>query len=322
MNNKRSINCEADNGDTESKRAKLDGFVPSTTLAVYRNENDNDDSDEIVEYDESDKMLCIFKPQTETRSITWVDKFTHNLQKKNLTVLRCHTPFNKLFESLGFLNESISLESWIDKLYPQVNDKVVIEPLKPPKLTYKIGVLVKGGMFHFYFFDMVKMKRYKSVYGEFFMITWPNMHVHNKIFGNIMKNHLQEENLKLQNSVLVNLPEDNVSYANKMMFVRKFFNITQSLNEKVFSTGDLVKSVRCEPFTVDTFNDVFQFESNTDPPKPSEEVEMLMGALIEGVKISKNETQFETVTGKKLFEKSYSLSIKPMVFFRIEGVDQ
>jgi hypothetical protein len=80
-------------------------------------------------------------------------------------------------------------------------------------------------------------------------------------------------------------------------------------------TNRLMKSVQCEPFTVKRFNDLFKFEGDS---KSSDEVDMLVGIQIDGFKQGKYEIEYELVNNKKVSERSYSLAIKPMVFFHIE----
>ncbi|AXS67677.1 dbp [Cryptophlebia peltastica nucleopolyhedrovirus] len=284
------------------------------SLDIYKTE---------VEYDANDKLICIFKNREETRAMTWVEKMIHNLAKgKNITVVNCQTEFNQnqLETALGFLETCNNFSRWESRLYPKIDDKITIETPKAPRVVYNVGYHVKGGAIPFYFFDTVKMKRYKSTFGEFFILRWSNINRHNMIYSNIMSQYFKEDQIKLQDCSIINAPDEN--NPGKISFVRKFYDIKQHSNETVYSTGDLVKSVVCEPFTVERYNDLFAFQQEGgEQAQPSQEVDLYMGAIIEGFKQSKNETTLESVNNKKYQEKTYSLAIKPMIFFNIEQTD-
>ncbi|CDG72604.1 DNA binding protein dbp1 [Spodoptera exigua multiple nucleopolyhedrovirus] len=289
-------------------------------LSVYNSNNNNDDGDddeEEVYHPEEDQRLCVFKTPSVTRAVTWVDELRYNLQAKNLTVLRCDVAFNKLFECLSFLRESLPLDNYLDSFLPQVAADIGILKPKAPAVVYLVGMLVKGGVEPFYVFDMAKVRRCMSNFGEFLSIRWSKQYIHNDAYANVIIKYkgFDCDKMKLQNSACVNLPSDD-AVGRKTTFVRKFFDIKHHNNEKNYMTGRLIKSVKCEPFTVKRFNELFQFEQDS---KSSDEVDMLVGIQIDGFKQGKNDIEFDTlVNNKKVSEKSYSLAIKPMVFFHIE----
>jgi ssDNA binding protein len=287
-------------------------------LAIYDrgsiSNNSESDEDEPV-HPNGNNMLCLFKPQTESRTITWIDKFIYNLEAQNLTVVRSKTAFNKLFECLSFLQQSLSIKQYYDQLYPEPNKNIIILKPTSPRVVFKVGMLIKGGSLPFYFFDFVKLKRFTGPYGEFFTFQWRSQLLHNGIYSTIItKFKGWDEQLKMQDIVYVNVPPAS-SYSNRMALVRKFFDIKREHNEHVYMTGQLCKSINCEPFTLDRFNDLF---CQLPDQKCSNEVEMLVGAVIEGFKQSKDEIEYETVNNKKVQEKTFSLAVKPEIFFLIE----
>ncbi|AXU41723.1 DBP [Spodoptera eridania nucleopolyhedrovirus] len=288
-------------------------------LSVYNSSGDGveDEEEEEVYHPDEDKRLCVFKTPTVTRSISWVDELRYNLQAKNLTVLRCNVAFNKLWECLAFLREALPLDDYIDHFLPQVSPSIGILKPKPPAIVYLVGMLVKGGSTPFYVFDTAKVRRCMSNFGEFLSIRWSKQYLHNDAYANIIIKYkgFDCDTMKLQNSACVNLPSDDC-VARKTTFVRKFFDIKQEGNEKNYMTNRLMKSVQCEPFTVNRFNELFKFEADS---KSSDEVDMLVGIQIDGFKQGKDEIEYDTlVNNKKVSERSYSLAIKPMVFFHIE----
>ncbi|AAZ38305.1 ORF-139 [Agrotis segetum nucleopolyhedrovirus A] len=297
--------------EIEPKRPAVD----DTQLSVYNSGQNNDDDDE-VHHPDANQMLCVFKTPTMTRELTWVDKLRYNLDAKNLTVLRCTTAFNKLFECLSFLRESQSIDQCISDFLPEVSKDIVIVRPKSPRVVYQVGKLIKGGAMPFYFFDFCKIRRASGNYGEYFTMSWAKQYAHNEAFANLIIQFKRWEcdAMKLQNVTYVNLPSSD-SYASKSVFVRKFFDIKQEHNQRNYMTGRLVKAVVCEPFTVERFDELFKYEGDA---KVSAEVEMLVGVQIEGFKQSKEDMDFETVNSKTLQEKTYSLAVKPMVFFNIE----
>ncbi|AYN45074.1 dbp [Alphabaculovirus alterspexiguae] len=299
-----------------------------TQLSLYNSEEKNDDDE--VHHPDGNKMLCIFKTPTFTRQLTWIDKLCYNLDMKNLTVLRCETAFNKLFESLNFLRDSVSLDQCMKTDFtPEISDRIVIVQPVSPRIVYTVGKLVKGGAMPFYFFDFVKIRLCSGKYGHFFSVTWTKQYIHNELFGKLIikYNNWDDDTMKLQNVAYVNFKNNSLSA--KTALARKFFDIKYEQNQKNYMTGHLAKAVVCEPFSVDRFDELFKFETSTTTAQSkdgtvqsscSEEVEMLAGIIIEGFKQSKEDMKLETVTSKKLQEKTYSLSIKPMVFFKIEEI--
>jgi hypothetical protein len=323
---KRTNNVTIEEINAGTKRVKAEDQPQeqnsdNNQLSVYNdnnnNNNDDDDDDEEVYHPENDQRLCVFKTPSVTRAVTWVDELRYNLQAKNLTVLRCDVAFNKLFECLSFLRESLPLDSYLDHFLPQVAADIGILKPKPPAVVYLVGMLVKGGVEPFYVFDMAKVRRCMSNFGEFLSIRWSKQYIHNDAYANVIIKYkgFECDKMKLQNSACVNLPNDD-AVARKTTFVRKFFDIKHHNNEKNYMTGRLVKSVKCEPFTVKRFNDLFKFEQDS---KSSDEIDMLVGIQVDGFKQGKLDIEFDTlVNNKKVSEKSYSLAIKPMVFFHIE----
>ncbi|QAT90412.1 DNA binding protein [Spodoptera exempta nucleopolyhedrovirus] len=329
MASKRS--CPTQQQEISNKRLHIEEVKEEQAdnqLSVYNSNNDDDnDADDEVHHPDDNKMLCIFKTPTFTRQLTWIDTLCYNLDSKNLTVLRCETAFNKLFESLNFLRESVSLDQCMKTDFtPEISDRIVIVQPVSPRVVYTVGKLVKGGAMPFYFFDFVKVRRCTGKFGQFFSITWSKQYIHNEAFGKLIikYNNWDDDTMKLQNVAYVNFPGNSLS--KKTAFVRKFFDIKYEQNQRNYMTGRLAKAVVCEPFTVERFDDLFKFETPTPQQNDaaqsssSDEIEMLAGIVVDGFKQSKEDVKLETVTSKKLQEKTYSLSIKPMVFFKIEEI--
>ncbi|AKR17285.1 DBP [Urbanus proteus nucleopolyhedrovirus] len=298
------------------------------------NDNNNQDEESEVEHVEADTqlvvknaqpaatvsfneddLLCNFDSPSDNQILSWFDKITFNLRRNNHSVMCCYTPFNKLFECLSFSSQCVSLHKSFNLLYPNVSDEIVIEPPKNHlKTTYNIGMHITGGYLNFYFYDWVKVRRCKSVYGNFLSLSWTNISQHNKMFGHVFKQYMDIKDLKLSNNVIVNMPVDE-KLNTKIMFVTKFFDITVKNNEMIYTSNDLIHSVVSTPFSVQRFDELFAFNADD---KPSNEIEMLMGAIVEGIKVGKNDTMLMTVNKKMINEKSYSLAIKPMIFFKFE----
>jgi ssDNA binding protein len=282
-------------------------------LSVYKQQLHDDDDDDEVQHPNGNKMLCIFKTPTMTRDVTWMDKLRYNLNEKNLTVMNYN---GKVFESLGFLRESLSIDDNINDFLPDVSTEIVVNKPKAPRVVFQVGKLLKGGMRQYYFFDFVRVKRAEGNFGQYLSITWPNQYLHNEAFARLIIAYKRWdcETMKLQNVTYVNMP-NNMSAASKTAFARKFFDIRQEQNQQNYMTGQLKKKIVCEHFSLERFDEVFKFEEDS---KCSAEIQMLAGVVIEGFKQSKEDTDYETVNCKTLQEKTYSLSIKPMVFFNIE----
>nr|QKO28853.1 DNA binding protein [Spodoptera exigua multiple nucleopolyhedrovirus] len=120
---KRINNVSIEEIKSNTKRIKAEDEQPrqqnddvDNQLSVYNSNNsDGDDDEEEVYHPEEDQRLCVFKTPSVTRAVTWVDELRYNLQAKNLTVLRCDVAFNKLFECLSFLRESLPLDNYLDR---------------------------------------------------------------------------------------------------------------------------------------------------------------------------------------------------------------
>ncbi|AUV65401.1 DBP-2 [Alphabaculovirus myunipunctae] len=292
--------------------AAAEGNVVASTSGV-NNANDDDDSDS-VEHPDGNLMMYMFNAPTLIRNVTWMDKFRYNLNKKNQTVLNYNS---SVFEIMGFLRQSLSIDDNIEDFLPSVSDQIVINKPKSPRVVYQVGKLLKGGMSQYYFFDYVRVKRAEGNFGQYLSMTWPNQYLHNDAIANVIIKYKKWDvnSMKLQDITYINIP-NNTTVAGKMAFARKFFDIRQQCNKSNFMSGELKKKVVCEQFSVERFDEVFAFEGET---KTSADVRLLAGVIIEGFKQSKEETDYETVNCKTIQEKTYSLSVRPMVFFKIEN---
>jgi predicted RNase H-related nuclease YkuK (DUF458 family) len=321
-----SVQIEEIMGEDDSKRPRTDSVqdtvaVYSATTAAAAEEELPKDWDVVqVKRSETDSMLCIFERDEEaTRAVSWVDKMVYNLRLNPCDVVTCEWPYINMRSVMNFVRECLDLEKYKSSFLPDVCDSMVVKKLETKKTIYDIGMHVKGGADSFFFFDIAHVRRHRSVYGEFLTVRWDNIHEHNRMFSNVMQMYLQESSLKLQHNVIIDMPSD-ANMTKKLEFVRKFFLISKKKNPLVFCSGDLLRTLIAEPYTVDRFEDKFEFTFD-EKERPSEEVSLIMGAVIEGVKRSRNEIQYTTVNSRKpISEQQYSLAIKPMVFFEIEQV--
>jgi hypothetical protein len=292
-----------------------------------------DDNDEhiqtttLIPYAKDD-MLCVFPPPSSmsggdsltttttaasTLRITWLDKVVYNLQHKNNSVL-AYNGHQYLTSGLDELNNTDNLQEWHSRLYPDIDkDIVIVEPVGA-KTTYNIGRRVRGKPSGFVFIDYGRIKRAKSVHGNFFTIQWNNIYYHNKIFGQIMERYFNDDlPFKLETSVCINLPDKP---RDRELLLRKFYSITRENNMNTFATGQLNHPVQVERFTEEQFDTVF--EMNDVVANTSNEVEMIICAVIEGVKAGKIETSMTDLNNKKITSKVYSLAVKPVLFFYVE----
>ncbi|AKN81008.1 Single-stranded DNA binding protein [Lonomia obliqua multiple nucleopolyhedrovirus] len=281
-------------------------------LVPYNNDNDGYS----LKHDDSG-MLCIFTPlsnqmqKSMNKSITWLDKVVYNLRVKNTTVINYNDSYLK--SGLDYLSTIDNIQQWHDRLYPDIDNSIVIVEPVGIKTTYTIGSRVKGKPSGFVFVDYGKIKRAKSVHGNFFSIQWNGIHYFNKIYSNIMEQYFKDDlPFKMESSVCLNLPE---KVSEREILLRKFYNISRENNMKIYSSGELLCPVQTERVSMHQFDEMFEMNKTEGS---SQEVEMLICAVVEGVKYGKIETAMRDINNKKYYEKMYSLAIKPILFFNIE----
>nr|AOL57167.1 DBP [Chrysodeixis includens nucleopolyhedrovirus]QGW49155.1 DBP [Chrysodeixis includens nucleopolyhedrovirus]QGW49295.1 DBP [Chrysodeixis includens nucleopolyhedrovirus]QGW49435.1 DBP [Chrysodeixis includens nucleopolyhedrovirus]QGW49575.1 DBP [Chrysodeixis includens nucleopolyhedrovirus] len=281
------------------------------------------DDNQNLEYDVSDNALSLCKTQS-----SWMSDMINTIVSQrfqNSKIIDCISPYNILTECFGFIRDNERIDNHLHRLIKVQSESkdyleqlCVVEPNGTSKRNvYEIGMRVKGGIRPFYYFDYAMVKRYRGQYGDSIAIRSANRHVYNEIFGNIMSMHFNEENCKISNIYYYNMGRD---YAKS---INKFFDISQEHNQLLFSTGKLDKTVKCESFTLERFDEVLKLKLfDNEPPKPSDEVPMFVGSIIEGVKEAQKEESLHLLSGKKIKEKPLSLAIVPMIFFHIKSDDE
>ncbi|AAK85599.1 SSDBP [Epiphyas postvittana nucleopolyhedrovirus] len=265
---------------------------------------------------EKEGMLRVFTPvnsvQTQSQQcLKWQNVLLFNLQELNFTII------NDNYNDLQYLKHKFkemktlsSYYEWCKEELPE-NNISIMEPLVG-KCTYTIGRRVKGRPNGFSIAEFGTVKRSKSNFGQFLSITWPAIHDHNEVFGNIMdKYYKYEYPLKLESSVCIHLPEKEHEREVK---ARQFLVVRRSNNPELYATGELNRPLEVVPMSLEEFDTLFEI-GKTDGP--SHEVPVLLCGCIDGVKYGK-EIQLTDVNNRKFSEKPYSLAFKPILFIVLE----
>lgn len=270
-------------------------------LAV-RNQDDDDDINEI----------SILVPEEIYQPKTWSHKMLSQLQKGSFDFIQCLNDDDQFRSAMSFMNNNRNLHTNQYELYPEPCEKIVVETPKNMSLTYNMGYLVNGGYESYFVWDFMKISPRSGGFGPFFSATWCNINSHNKMFAKVMTTYRREDvhDLKLQTSIIVK--DFEISHD-------KLYTIDCCHNQELFSTHRFVKTLKVEKMSQVEYNKLFTPKSKiTDETGPvSEDVMLIAGFLIMGVKEHKNEIILESVTNKKHKVKHNSLAIKPMVLFKI-----
>ncbi|AGC36237.1 DBP1 protein [Chrysodeixis chalcites SNPV TF1-A] len=309
---KRKLDTNDQDSNSKKPREEYESIVTAGAAI------DSDDVAQNIEFDVSDSALCLWKTES-----SWMSDMINTIVSQryvNNKIIDCISPYNILTECFGFIRDNIHIENHLSKLLnlqmettEYLNQICVVEPNgSSKKNVYEIGMRVKGGLKSFFYFDYAMVKRTRGQYGDSLAIRSANRHVYNEIFGNIISMHFKEKDCKISNIYYFNMGKE---YAKN---VNKFFDISRKHNQLLFSTGKLDKTVKCESFTIERFDEILKLKDND---KPSEEVPMFVGSIVEGVKEGQKEESLHTLTGTKLKEKPLSLSIIPMVFFHIKPAE-
>ncbi|AAR28795.1 dbp [Leucania separata nucleopolyhedrovirus] len=276
-----------------------------TAVQLYRTEPD-------------DMNMRIFDKNSYENRPDWVKVFVHNLQRRNISVVRCTDKFNYLNECLQFVSQPNylpfqHLAAEVEKMRSDPSYKTKLKFTPPVKLGTTTGLsFVDNYISHkYFFFDRVRMKRLKSTFGEFLSVTLTNGSIYHNVFGYMSKLYHKCNEGLLTPSSIVNLP---IADTEREMFVRRFFWVPQERNPLLYAANDILDIVNVQPYTLDAFNQQFAFLA---PHNRSNEAEMIMGGLIEGFKQSKNETKMQTMELEGTLYKEYTVAIKPMVFFNL-----
>ncbi|AKN80629.1 Single-stranded DNA binding protein 2 [Perigonia lusca single nucleopolyhedrovirus] len=229
---------------------------------------------------------------------------TTNAARDN--TVKCYSPFNKLIECLAFVQRH--------QRYLGTQMELTFETPKPPRSLYMCRD--RSSKRQVFFFDTVNVCRQQGEFGDFFVLSWDSMHEHLAWCGKYMARHLGETDysMQLQESSYVNLPKSNQITARSLL-ARTFFDIKRQNNQYLYAAGELLHDtpVIVEPFTLQQFDSEFE--------ELGRKVSFLMGAVIEGVKENESFTELfvPVENNKKIQEKTYSLVVKPMIFFKVQN---
>ncbi|ADB84466.1 Dbp-1 [Apocheima cinerarium nucleopolyhedrovirus] len=258
----------------------------------------------------NDNNLIIFDKNNrhQTRPLQWtsllIDKLNYKDNVKNVIV--CNTFLNKLADELANVSKT-NCESIMD-----VSLRSSMLSVTTPATLRKLYSIKKGfgkTAKQLYFFDRVNIVRKTNDWTEYLTMSWSGLHRINYLCGKALEAHLKRP-VAIQNCVHLNVCQNNdKGSVNKILFVRKFYNITRANNQLIHSTGQLNKTIVAEMFNVNQFEKLFV---------KGKAVEMIVGAKIDGIIEGKRAHPIETVHNKIVNECTFSLSIKPIVFFNIE----
>ncbi|UJZ88977.1 dbp-2 [Erannis ankeraria nucleopolyhedrovirus] len=271
-----------------------------------------------------DPMILIFKSRSKQtgNNQTWIQELNYNLSMGNPTVVYSDTIDNDLENILMFINSSLNFDKWQDQLYPIPHENISIDKAKAPRIVNQVGLLVKGGLLQFYFYDEVTLRLCVGKHGPFFVASWSKMSIHNKIMSNfiMLYNRWKDgEMVKMQDHVFLNVPLNKDDA--KKNFVKQFYDIYKENNKDVYEKGirGSRTQVKCDMFDAARFDEVFDYKGDDASSSfCSPDIKMTMFALIEGYKVGK-EQEMETVHNQKTTVKSYSLAVTPKCFFHIES---
>lgn len=199
-------------------------MIEETNSNINKREKQEDDQQLVpfdakaafsVKHDETG-VMCYFTPAStqmqqhyDFNKMLWQEQMVINVKRGNFSILH-----SDCFESRFLKNEFCrmfnlnSLFEWEDKLYPEPDKNLVVLEPSNGKTTYTIGPRVQGKPCGFWFADFGTVKRAKSNFGQFFSIQYGDIHIHNRVFGNILQKHLQSDFcLKMEPNVCIHLPE-------------------------------------------------------------------------------------------------------------------
>jgi hypothetical protein len=290
-----------DNGD-DSKRAKIKDVVR------YDDKNNEDDK-LICRFEDDENVAEAIQPSTVQ------DIFVYNLNKNNRSLV--YDKSGLLSQLLAFMSESMNIYEYQHQIVPNVSPNIRIKAPISPQTVFNIGIggeNICGASIPFRFFDVAKVTRCKSKFGEYMTVVPSNLMHLNTLYGNIMKEYLKVNMAKLENRLFVNLPGDD-KMNKKTMFVRSMFKIDKENNEAAYSTGDIKHKLIAKSLSVKEFNEMFEMRGD----EPSDEHTVVIGGIISGVKYGKEST-LETVNNKKVTEKPLTLAINPKVFFIFDQI--
>ncbi|AKC91730.1 dbp-2 [Lambdina fiscellaria nucleopolyhedrovirus] len=286
------------------------------------NEADREKRNKFVMSKNTYSNVFVFKRKTKTSSHSvWYNELMYNFSVGNTSVVYSDSIDNNLDNQLMYLKNVLNINEFSDKLYPDVHKEISIMKPTAPRVVYQMGMHVRGGLMSFYFFDEASVRLVNGKHGVFMKVRWSQISQHNQIMAKLigMYNSWENDLIKMQEDIIINLPdEENV--ASRKEFVKMFYSISAAKNKRVFARG--IKNskipVECDMFTYEQFFSMFELRKEKAEIRPSDEIKMIMGAVIEGFKVSKNEMELETVHNVKIKEHQFSISIKPICFFYVE----
>ncbi|ABI35699.1 Dbp-1 [Ectropis obliqua nucleopolyhedrovirus] len=253
---------------------------------------------------EHDTMLCVFKNNVEkdvVRYYVWQEIFVQNLNSNKRfwrTSIKCDSYMNK-FADIMAQSESMCL---FDK-----NNFTGI--VNPPRLMRNHYYVNSGGdKKPYYLFDKVVLSKGRNSFGDFVTVSMANFETVSYAFKSAIEMCINKK-IVLQNLIYMSIPSANMAAMHN--FVSKFFSVTRTNNEKIYTTGCIDENdvVKLQPMSVQSFSDVFNNQH---------QIEMVMCAIVEGVRQNK-----ETINVRQLCRDSvsksntYVLAIKPLLFMHL-----
>ncbi|AIU41252.1 dbp-2 [Sucra jujuba nucleopolyhedrovirus] len=296
-----------------------------------RNNCSNDDDDEdLIVFDETQ-----LQKNHKDQLITWQDKFINKLQCENnvLKVVASSAFLNKVHECLAPIMRCVKYEDNMQLVYKRTTRATNYN-------TYHVEKQFLDGNNTFktqnvYIFESVTVERCRGSFGEYLTIRWPGIHKINCLYAQALRKHFNNP-VCLKTNINLTIPNGEKNPLAKSVFVRKFFDVDRNKNSVMYMTGCVPNAAPVEvtPFTVSMFDNVFKLRNRDtsnlsvqkgDPIEASASVDsiislqMVMGAVIEGVKEYKSGVKLQNNTNNKAVEiNSFVLAVKPMIFIKLQ----
>lgn len=268
----------------------------------------------------SDYQLTIFNTrlatkkhqQQQRRYITWVDKFIENVDKIRIENRDLYTA--AISESLEFLNK-----------HDRLTEEAMLRPKAVAEFNERLNDRVTVGVRkdwrtirHYYLFDKARVRLVQGPFGEFLSIKFNKMDRIIEFFCNMVAPKLGSIVLR-DASITTNVPASG-AVASRLAYLRKFFKISRAANQSLYATGQINGKIVADAWSGDQFDTLLRLEAGGNSQyRCSQEIELIVGVVVEGVRISKKKSALETVYNKPLEEETFSLIVKPAVFFSIEN---
>ncbi|QYC92713.1 DNA-binding protein 1 [Trabala vishnou gigantina nucleopolyhedrovirus] len=265
-------------------------------------------------------------PNNDKRTLTWKELFLKKLRSTSspLSWIICNNA------SSGHLYTLLNnLKRYNDRFDCLTNRLQVVCPFKKYNVyCVKNRINLATAPRCVYVFEKIVLVTRVNSAGEFFSITWPNIHNTIDMYKKALADHLKIPEMIINDFVYANAP-NRLSLCAKTTFARSVFRIKRASNEVIYNTGQLTNDkgdgggddgggggggsfsapLVVEPMTANEYDALFPVNRS---------VELIMGAIIEGVKECKSEIELHNANNKVTKTKTFSLAIKPMIYFHME----